>query len=43
LNAGLTCSYDLGGNLLNHLPPQYEASYRDFEHLLVSLGVQYKF
>ncbi|MGB8370171.1 MAG: hypothetical protein ACLPYZ_09740 [Limisphaerales bacterium] len=43
LNASLTCSYDLGRNLLNNLPPQYEASYRDFEHLLVSLGVQYKF
>jgi opacity protein-like surface antigen len=43
LNAGLTCSYDLGGNLLNNLPTQYEASYRNFEHLLVSLGVQYQF
>jgi len=43
LNAGLTCSYDLGRNLLNNLPPQYEAAYRDFDHLLVSLGVLYKF
>ncbi len=43
LNAGLACSYDLGENLLNNLAPQYEASYRDFNHLLVSLKVQYKF
>lgn len=43
LNASLTCSYDLGRNLLNNFAPQYEAAYRDFEHLLVSLGVQYKF
>ena len=43
LNASLTCSYDLGGNLLNNLAPQYQTSYRDFNHRLVSLGVQYKF
>ena len=43
LAASLSYSYDLGNNVLDGLPGNLEPAYRDFEHQLVSLGVQYKF
>lgn len=43
LSANLAYNYDIGRNLLSNLAPQYEPAYRDFDHQLVSLGVQYKF
>ena len=42
LNIGLTYNYDLGRNL-DALAQKYEPDYRDFDHQLASLGVQYKF
>lgn len=42
LSANLAYNYDIGRNLDN-LAAKYEPSYRDFDHQLVSLGLQYKF
>jgi len=42
LSGGLTYAYDLGDSAIN-VPATLEPAYRDFEHQLVSLGVQYKF
>lgn len=42
LSTSIAYSYDLGRHLDN-LASQYAPSYRDFDHQLVSLGVQYKF
>jgi opacity protein-like surface antigen len=43
LSANLSYTYDLGDNALNNLPASLGPSYRDFEHQVVSLGLQYKF
>jgi opacity protein-like surface antigen len=43
LSANLAYTYDLGDNALNNLPASLGPSYRDFEHQVVSLGLQFKF
>jgi hypothetical protein len=42
LNARVAYNYDIGRNLKN-LAPQFEPEYRDFDHQLVSVGLQYQF
>jgi len=42
-SASLAYIYDLGNNVLDNLPASLAPDYRNFEHQLVSLGVQYKF
>jgi len=42
-SASLTYGYDLGRNQQDNLPASGYASYRDFDHQLVSLGAQWKF
>jgi hypothetical protein len=43
LNASVGYGYDLGRNQQDNLPASGYANYRDFDHQLVSLGLQYKF
>jgi opacity protein-like surface antigen len=43
LSANLAYTYDLGDSALNNLPVSLGPAYRDFEHQVVSLGIQYKF
>ena len=43
LSANLAYAYDLGENVLKNLPASLQPYYRDFNHQLVSLGLQYKF
>jgi len=43
LSACLTYAHDLGANVLAGLPAAMQPAYRDFEHQVVSLGLQYKF
>jgi hypothetical protein len=43
LSASLTYAYDLGENVKGSLPAAMQSGYHDFEHQLVSLGLQYKF
>ena len=42
-SASLSYTYELGANILNFLPANLAPAYRDFDHQLVSLGLQYKF
>ena len=42
-SASLAYTYDLGDNVLNNLPASLGPAYRDFDHQVVSLGLQYKF
>ena len=42
-SASVTYTYDLGANGLSNLPPNLGPSYREFEHQVVSLGLQFKF
>ena len=42
-SANLAYSYDFARNALDSLAAQYEPAYRDMDHQLVSLGLQYKF
>jgi opacity protein-like surface antigen len=45
-SANLTYTYDLGNSVLNNLPAgnlALSSAYRDFEHHVVALGVQFKF
>jgi hypothetical protein len=43
LSANVAYTYDLGDNAMNNLPASLGPGYRDFEHQVVSLGLQYKF
>jgi opacity protein-like surface antigen len=43
LSANLCYTYDLGRNQQDNLPASGYADYREFDHQLVSLGLQYKF
>ncbi len=43
LSANLAYTYDVGANALNNLPATLGPEYRNFEHQVASLGVQYKF
>jgi len=43
LSANLAYTYDVGANALNNLPASLGPTYRDFEHQVVSLGLQFKF
>jgi hypothetical protein len=43
LSASLAYTYDLGDNAMNNLPVSLGPAYRDFEHQVVSLGLQFKF
>jgi opacity protein-like surface antigen len=43
LSANLAYTYDVGANALNNLPASLGPEYRNFEHQVVSLGIQYKF
>jgi len=43
LSASLAYNYDLGRNLQDNLPASAYADYREFDHQLVSAGVQFKF
>jgi len=43
LSASLSYAYDLGDNVLANLPATLEPGYRDFNHHLVMVGMQYKF
>lgn len=42
-SANLAYTYDLGDNGLANLPANLGPNYRDFEHQVVSLGLQFKF
>ena len=42
-SASLTYTYDIGDNGFNNLPANLASAYREFDHQLVSLGLQYKF
>jgi opacity protein-like surface antigen len=42
-SANLAYTYDLGDSAMNNLPASLGPAYRDFEHQVVSLGLQYKF
>ena len=43
LSASLAYNYDEGRNGYDNLPANLQAAYREFEHNVVTLGVQYKF
>ena len=43
LSANLAYTYDVGANAMNNLPASMGPVYRNFEHQVESLGVQYKF
>ncbi len=43
LSASLAYTYDRGDNVLGGLPVTLGPAYRNFEHQVVSLGLQYKF
>ena len=43
LSANLAYTYDVGANAKNNLPASLGPAYRNFEHQVVSLGLQYKF
>ena len=43
LSANVAYTYALGDNAMNTLPASLGPGYRDFEHQVVSLGLQYKF
>jgi len=43
LSSSLAYSYDLGRNLQDNLPASALEKYREFDHQIVSVGVQYKF
>jgi opacity protein-like surface antigen len=43
VSASLTYAYDLGASELNNLSANLGPGYRNFEHQLVSAGLQYKF
>jgi hypothetical protein len=43
LSANVAYTYDLGDNAMNNLPTNLGPNYREFEHQVVSLGLQYKF
>ena len=43
LSANVAYTYDLGDNAMNNLPASLGPNYREFEHQVVSLGIQYKF
>jgi opacity protein-like surface antigen len=42
-SANLAYTYDVGVNNLDNLPANLAPAYRNFEHQVVSLGLQYKF
>jgi hypothetical protein len=42
-SASLAYTYDIGANGLDNLPASLAPAYREFDHQLVSLGMQYKF
>lgn len=42
-SATVTYSYDIGDNGFNNLPSNLASAYREFDHQLVSFGLQYKF
>jgi hypothetical protein len=42
-SASVAYIYDLGDNVLNNLPASLGPAYRDFDHQVASLGLQYKF
>ncbi len=43
LSANLAYTYDVGANAKNNLPAALGPEYRNFEHQVASLGLQYKF
>ncbi len=43
LSANLAYTYDVGANAMNNLPLKLGPAYRNFEHQVASLGLQYKF
>jgi opacity protein-like surface antigen len=43
LSASLAYTYDVAANALNNLPASLGPEYRNFEHQVASLGLQYKF
>ena len=43
LSANLAYTYDVGANAMNNQPASLGPEYRNFEHQVASLGVQYKF
>ena len=42
-SANLAYTYDAGANAMNNLPAKLGPAYRNFEHQVVSLGLQFKF
>lgn len=42
-NANLAYIYDVGANAMNDLPASLGSEYRNFEHQVVALGLQFKF
>jgi opacity protein-like surface antigen len=43
LSANLAYTYDVGANAMNNLPASLGPEYRNFEHQVASIGLQYKF
>ena len=43
LSANLAYIYDVGANAMNNLPATLGPEYRNFEHQVASIGLQYKF
>jgi len=43
LSANLAYTYDVGANAQNNLPASLGPAYRNFEHQVVALGLQFKF